>query len=144
MSIQDILQHKSAHVVTVAPETLVSTATLRLRVERIGALVISRDGRRIEGILSERDIVSGLSEHGANVLEMPVSDLMSHNVITCRPDASISDVMRLMTMHRIRHMPVVENDRLAGIVSIGDVVKSRLHDMELETSVLRDYAVAHH
>ena len=92
---------------------------------------------------SERDIVEGLNEHGAAVIDLSVSALMSRNVHTCRPTAEIRDVMRLMTMHRIRHVPVVENGALRGIVSIGDVVKSRLEDMELETNVLRDYAVAH-
>ncbi len=116
---------------------------IRLRLEHIGAIVITGEDRRIEGILSERDIVEGLTEHGAAVIDLPVSALMSHNVRTCRPDAEIRDVMRLMTLHRIRHVPVVENGALRGIVSIGDVVKSRLEDMELETNVLRDYAVAH-
>lgn len=144
MSIQDILHHKSNHVVCVAPDTPVSTAALRLKAERIGALVISSDGQHIDGILSERDIVHGLCDHKGEVLSMPVSALMSHNVVTCTPDASVADVMRLMTQHRVRHMPVVKGTKLFGIVSIGDVVKNRLSDMELETNVLRDYAVAHH
>ena len=143
MSIQSILDHKGGKVVTIAPDTRVGAAALRLRLEHIGAIVITGEDRRIEGILSERDIVEGLTEHGAAVIDLPVSALMSHNVRTCRPDAEIRDVMRLMTLHRIRHVPVVENGALRGIVSIGDVVKSRLEDMELETNVLRDYAVAH-
>ena len=143
MSIQSILDHKGSKVVTIAPDTRVGAAALRLRLEHIGAIVITGQDNRIEGILSERDIVEGLTEHGGAVIDLPVSALMSHNVRTCRPDAEIRDVMRLMTMHRIRHVPVVENGTLRGIVSIGDVVKSRLEDMELETNVLRDYAVAH-
>lgn len=143
MSIQSILDHKGGKVVTIPPDTRVGAAAHRLRLEHIGAIVIIGEGHRIEGILSERDIVQGLTEHGAAVIDLPVSALMSHNVRTCRPDADIRDVMRLMTMHRIRHVPVVENGALRGIVSIGDVVKSRLEDMELETNVLRDYAVAH-
>lgn len=142
MSIQSILDHKGSKVVTIAPDTRVGAAAHRLRLEHIGAIIITSDGR-IEGILSERDIVYGLTEHGAAVVDLPVSALMSRNVHTCRPTAEIRDVMRLMTMHRIRHVPVVENGALRGIVSIGDVVKSRLEDMELETNVLRDYAVAH-
>ena len=142
MSIQSILDHKGSKVVTIAPDTRVGAAAHRLRLEHIGAIIITSDGR-IEGILSERDIVHGLTEHGAAVIDLPVSALMSRNVHTCRPEAEIRDVMRLMTMHRIRHVPVVENGVLRGIVSIGDVVKSRLEDMELETNVLRDYAVAH-
>ena len=142
MSIQSILDHKGSKVVTIAPDTRVGSAAHRLRLEQIGAIVITSDGR-IEGILSERDIVEGLTEHGAAVVDLPVSALMSRNVRTCKPDAEIRDVMRLMTMHRIRHVPVVENGALRGIVSIGDVVKSRLEDMELEPNILRDYAVAH-
>jgi CBS domain-containing protein len=143
MSIQSILDHKGSKVVTIASDTRVGAAALRLRLEHIGAVIITGQDNRIEGILSERDIVEGLTEHGGAVIDLPVSALMSRNVHTCRPDAEIRDVMRLMTMHRIRHVPVVENGALRGIVSIGDVVKSRLEDMELETNVLRDYAVAH-
>ncbi len=142
MSIQSILDHKGSKVVTIAPDTRVGAAAHRLRLEHIGAIIIT-SGDHIEGILSERDIVYGLTEHGAAVVDLPVSALMSRNVHTCRPTAEIRDVMRLMTMHRIRHVPVVENGALRGIVSIGDVVKSRLEDMELETNILRDYAVAH-
>jgi CBS domain-containing protein len=142
MSIQSILDHKGSKVVTIAPDTRVGAAAHRLRLEHIGAVIITSDGR-IEGILSERDIVHGLTEHGTAVVDLPVSALMSRNVRTCRPDAEIRDVMRLMTQHRIRHVPVAENGTLRGIVSIGDVVKSRLDDMELETNILRDYAIAH-
>ncbi|MDO8352135.1 MAG: CBS domain-containing protein, partial [Aestuariivirga sp.] len=139
MSIQSILDHKGSKVVTIAPDTRVGAAAHRLRLEHIGAIIITSDDH-IEGILSERDIVHGLTEHGAAVIDLPVSALMSRNVHTCRPEAEIRDVMRLMTLHRIRHVPVTENGVLRGIVSIGDVVKSRLEDMELETNVLRDYA----
>ena len=142
MSIQSILDHKGSKVVTIARDTRVGAAAHRLRLEQIGAIIITSDDH-IEGILSERDIVHGLIEHGAAVIDLPVSALMSRNVHTCRPTAEIRDVMRLMTLHRIRHVPVTENGVLRGIVSIGDVVKSRLEDMELETNVLRDYAVAH-
>lgn len=143
MSIQSILGHKGNKVVTIPPDTTVGVAALRLRLDRIGAIIITGGDRRIEGILSERDIVHGLAEHGAAVIDLPVSALMSRNVLTCKPDAEIRDVMRLMTLHHIRHVPVAENGVLRGIVSIGDVVKSRLDDMELEANVLRDYAVAH-
>jgi|SRR5688572_29747146 len=143
MSIQSILAHKGSKVITLAPDAKVGVAAHRLRLEGIGAIVVSGDGRHVEGILSERDIVHGLTEHGASVTDLPVSALMSRNVHTCRPDGEIRAVMRLMTQHRIRHVPVIDNGALAGIVSIGDVVKSRLEDMELEANVLRDYAVAH-
>lgn len=143
MSIKSLIEHKGSKVTTVQPDTRVGVAAHRLRLERIGALVVTGPEGRLEGILSERDIVHGLTEHGAAVVDLPVSALMSRSVYTCRPDAEIRDVMRLMTLHRIRHVPVVENGHLRGIVSIGDVVKNRLEDMELETNVLRDYAVAH-
>ena len=144
MSIQSILDHKGIKVVTISPQTKVGLAAHKLRLERIGAIVVTSEGLHIEGILSERDIVHGLTDHGGAVLDLPVSALMSRNVMTCKPDSEIRDVMRLMTVHRIRHVPVAENGVLRGIVSIGDVVKSRLDDMELEASVLRDYAIAHH
>jgi CBS domain-containing protein len=144
MSIADILNVKGRKVVTIAPSAHVSAAAHLLRIERIGAVLVSQDDRHIEGILSERDIVQGLTEFGGAVIDQPVSALMSRHVVTCGPDASIAEVMRLMTQHRVRHVPVVADGKLSGIVSIGDVVKSRLQDMELETSVLRDFAVAHH
>lgn len=143
MSIQSILDHKGNKVVTISPQTKVGLAAHKLRLERIGAIVVTSEGLHIEGILSERDIVHGLTDHGGAVLDLPVSALMSRNVMTCKPNAEIRDVMRLMTTRRIRHVPVTENGVLRGIVSIGDVVKSRLDDMELEASVLRDYAIAH-
>jgi CBS domain-containing protein len=142
MSIKGILEHKGNKTVTVPPETKVGIAAHRMRLERIGAVIVSKDGRGIDGILSERDIVNGLTEHGAAVVELPVSALMTAGVLTCRPDSSIRDVMRQMTLHRIRHLPVTENGVLCGIVSIGDVVKSRLEDMELEVNVMHDYVVA--
>jgi CBS domain-containing protein len=113
-----------------------------MRLERIGAVVVSKDGRIVDGILSERDIVYGLTAHGAAVVDLPVSDLMSKAVHTCRPDSEMRDVMHQMTLHRIRHLPVTDNGVLCGIVSIGDVVKNRLEDMELEAGVMHDYIVA--
>ena len=144
MSIESILQQKGKKVITVTPATRVGAAAHRMRLEVIGAIIVSENGKHIDGILSERDIVHGLTQHGAEVIDMPVSALMSHHVMTCNPEDSIAHVMRLMTQHRIRHVPVVSGNILEGVVSIGDVVKSRLSDMELETNVLRDFAVAHH
>jgi len=142
MSIRSILKGKGGKVVTVTPSTTIGMAAQRLRLERIGAVVVSSDGKQIEGILSERDIVYGLTEHGSAVTEMPVSALMSHKVYTCRPDTEMREVMRLMTSHRIRHLPVAESNVMLGIVSIGDVVQNRLQDMELEANVLHDVIVA--
>ena len=143
MTIRNILDQKGGKVVTLTPETTVMVAAHRLRLDRIGAIVITGADGRVQGILSERDIVHGLTEHGVEVVNLPVSALMTRNVHTCGPDADIREVMRLMTQHRVRHVPVVDNGRLAGIVSIGDVVKSRVEAMEMEANVLHDYFVAH-
>jgi CBS domain-containing protein len=143
MSVQDILKTKGAKVVTVEPTALVSVAARRLRLEHIGALVVSSDGSSIEGIISERDIVYGLIDHGAEVLDKPVSELMTRHPFTCSPQAGVKEAMRLMAMKRIRHLPVVKDGKLAGIISIGDVMKNRLDELELEGHVLHDYIVAH-
>jgi CBS domain-containing protein len=143
MSVQEILKTKGAKVVTVEPTALVSVAARRLRLEHIGALVVSSDGSSIEGIISERDIVYGLIDHGAEVLDKPVSELMTRHPFTCSPQAGVKEAMRLMAMKRIRHLPVVKDGKLAGIISIGDVMKNRLDELELEGHVLHDYIVAH-
>ena len=146
MKVQEILAHKGNKVVTIRPDATVSTAVHRLALERIGALVVSEDGRSIQGVLSERDIIKALAEDGAAILapDRRVRDLMSRGVRTCRPDDTVKAVMAEMTRHRFRHMPVVEGGRLAGLVSIGDVVKTRLDEMELETVVLREAYIAGH
>ncbi len=144
MSINDILSRKGNKVFTLPPDSRIATAAHMLRMEHIGAIVISKDGSHVDGILSERDIIYGLTEHGTAVLDQPASSLMSHNVQSCGPETSIREVMRLMTSHRIRHVPVIADGTLRGIVSIGDIVKTRLEEAEMESNVLRDYAVAHH
>jgi CBS domain-containing protein len=142
MSIKHILEEKGGKTVTVPPEARIGVAAHRMRAEGIGALVISKDGRAIEGILSERDIVNGLTKYAGAVTDLPVSELMSKAVRTCRPDSEMREVMHVMTIHRIRHLPVTENGILCGIVSIGDVVKYRLAEMELEAGVMHDYIAA--
>ncbi len=142
MSVQNILDVKGSKVVTLPPHTAVDIAAKRMRLEGIGAIVVSDDGRSINGIISERDVVHGLCSHGTAVAGLPIAEFMTRNVLTCRPEDSIAGVMRVMTLHRVRHMPVVEDRTLVGIVSIGDVVKNRLEDMELEANVLRDVAIA--
>lgn len=138
MKVEDILSAKGNQVATVHPDTRVATACRRLREEGIGALVVSGDGARVDGLLSERDIVLALAVHGPALVDMPVSRLMSRNVATCTPRHSIRHLMREMTRLRTRHLPVVDAGRLCGIVSIGDVVKHRLEEVELESNVLRD------
>ena len=146
MKVQEILDHKGGKVVTIRPDATISTAVHRLALERIGALVVSEDGVSIAGILSERDLIRALAEDGAAILgaDRHVRDLMTTGVRTCRPDEAVKVVMAAMTRHRFRHMPVVEGGRLVGLVSIGDVVKTRLDEMELETVVLREAYIAGH
>jgi CBS domain-containing protein len=138
MRVDAILHAKGAAVETIRPDAKVQMAVHRLRMQNVGALVVCRDGEKVEGVLSERDLVRGLAKHGADLLEMSVVAVMSRNVPTCTPDDSLAFVMDQMTRTRQRHLPVVVDGRLCGIVSIGDVVKHRLEEMELETHVLRD------
>ena len=115
-----------------------------MKLKGIGALVVSEDGSQVAGIISERDIVRGLVDHGHELLDVRVSDLMTRTVKTCTMDANIKDIMAVMTRSRFRHLPVVEESRLVGIISIGDVVKNRLEEVELEADVLRDAYIASH
>ena len=144
MKVSDILQSKGNAVATVRPEATISTVVHRLRLERIGALVVSEDGVKVNGIISERDVVNGLAEEGGGLLDRHVDHLMTRAVKTCGREANLRDVMTLMTNRRIRHLPVVEDGRLIGIISIGDVVKSRLQEVEMEAGVLRDAYIASH
>ncbi len=138
MKVQHILRNKGGEVETIRPDAKVLMAVHRMRMQNVGALVVTRDEIRVEGVLSERDIVRGLARHGADLLDMSVVAVMSRNVPVCAPGDSLRSVMAQMTRTRNRHVPVVDNGRLCGIVSVGDVVKHRLEEMELETSVLRD------
>ena len=139
MHVESILRSKGRNVTTVAPEASIATAVSLLRRHAVGALVVSRDGASVDGILSERDIVSALADHSAKTLDLAVRDLMSRQVITCGRDDTIADLAALMTEKRIRHLPVVDRGRLAGIVSIGDVVKHRIDEVEGEASSMREF-----
>jgi len=143
MRVAAILQAKGGAVETIRPDAKVLVAVHRLRMQNVGALVVSSDGARVEGVLSERDIVHGLTRHGAGLLDLDVGAVMSHGVPVCGPDDSLASVMAMMTRTRNRHVPVLEDGRLCGIVSVGDAVKHRLEEMELETSVLRDAYLVH-
>lgn len=138
MNVDGILKSKGNAVTTVLPDTPVSTVVYILKKERIGALVVSDDDKRMLGIMSERDIINGLAEHGERLLDMRVSELISEHVWTCKLDDQVDELMQKMTYKRIRHLPAVEDGKLCGIVSIGDVVKNRLEEMQQETNVLRD------
>jgi CBS domain-containing protein len=144
MKVASILKAKGESVETILPDTPLSSAVWALRLKGIGALVVSQDGTTVLGVISERDVVRGLAEHGAGLLGMRVAEVMSHSVITCAPEDTITRVMAQMTRHRVRHLPVVEGGRLRGIVSIGDVVKYRLDELELEANILREALITSH
>jgi CBS domain-containing protein len=139
MLIVTMLRSKGSSVVTVPPETPVGGLLGTLAEHRIGAVVVSTDRRAIEGIVSERDVVRQLRTVGAPLLDQPVSAIMTRDVVTCVPQSTVEDVMRLMTDQRIRHVPVVLDDALVGIVSIGDVVKTRIYELERERDDLVGY-----
>jgi CBS domain-containing protein len=139
VQIAQLLHRKDPDVVTVAPGDPVRAALALLAEHRIGALVVSGPAGSVAGIVSERDVVRGLHASGPDVLDAPVSALMTAEVHTCVAGASVHDLARTMTDHRVRHVPVVEDGRLVGIVSIGDVVKARLDELEDERAHLVDY-----
>jgi CBS domain-containing protein len=139
MNVTTILSTKGRDVATIAPTATVSDAVRLLTERKIGALIITGAGGRITGIVSERDIVRALANHGAGALQLPLNDVMTRKVVTCGPNDSIANLMELMTAGKFRHLPVMDADKLAGIISIGDVVKSRLAELEFEQTALRDY-----
>ena len=140
MQISQLLRHKGHEVATIDGSADVRAALAMLAERGVGALVVSSDGRRVEGIVSERDVARGLNERGAELLTQPVSTLMTVEVHTCPPAARVTDLAQTMTDHRVRHVPVVDDDGvLVGIVSIGDVVKARLDELEDERKQLVDY-----
>jgi CBS domain-containing protein len=137
--IADVLRTKGSFVATVTPDATVADVLEQLADHGVGALVVSTDGARIEGIVSERDVVRSLHRTGARLLGESVQRIMTADVRTCAPNDKVDDLMVVMTEHRIRHVPVVEGDSLVGIVSIGDVVKSRIGDLEGERNELVAY-----
>lgn len=139
MRISDVLRVKGGEVVTVTPDTDVRQLLTVLAEHRIGAVVVSRDGNSVDGIASERDIVRALADRGESVLSEPVTAIYTAEVHTVPLGTQLEDLMRIMTEHRIRHLPVVEDGGLRGIVSIGDVVKNRIDELESERSALTNY-----
>ena len=144
MKVAEILKQKGQDVISVRPTESIENLSHRLRLARIGAMVVLGEGGALDGIISERDIIHGIAEHGPKCLELTVADIMTQRVITCTPEDSVTRIARIMTESRIRHLPVVEGGSLVGVVSVGDVVKNRLEEMSLEASVLRDMAIAGH
>jgi CBS domain-containing protein len=143
MTIESILRQKGTEVTTIAPEASIKSAADWMHAKNIGSLVVT-SGEVIHGLISEREIVHAFSRYGETAALMRVKDIMRYGVVTVSPDDSVNSVMNLMTRHRVRHMPVVRDNKLAGIISIGDVVKHRLDDLELEAKVLRDAYIAAH
>jgi CBS domain-containing protein len=139
MNVHTILKNKGSAVATIAADATIDEAVELLRARGIGALVVSDDGERVDGILSERDIVDALGRYGDALLPLSVGKIMTRAVATCDPDDSVAELMAEMTNRRIRHFPVVRNGRLCGIVSIGDLVKSRLDEIEYEAHSLRSF-----
>lgn len=139
MNVETILRNKGSWVATIRPDATIEEAVEVLRRERIGALVVSDDGDSVDGVLSERDIVNALARDGADLLERTVDEVMTRSVVTCEPNDSVGELMAEMTNRRIRHLPVLKDGRLYGIVSIGDVVKNRLDEVEFEANSLRSF-----
>ncbi len=134
-----ILQRKGAEVFTVSPDMTVAEATRALAEHSVGALPVSADGRTLEGIVSERDVVRQLARLGAECLQLPVAEVMTTEVTTCGPETTVDQLMVTMTERRIRHLPVLVDGALAGVVSIGDVVSSRLQELELRARTMEEY-----
>ena len=144
MKVTSILKTKGSQVATVTPEARIATIVHELTARSIGAVVVSEDGVNLLGLVSERDIVKSLGVYGARTLELRASDIMVRRPVTCQPDDTITRVMAEMTHQRVRHLPVVEGGRLHGIVSIGDIVKHRLDELETEANILREGFLARH
>jgi CBS domain-containing protein len=145
MKVESILRFKGRQVVTIQPWSTVEQAVGKLvGPPPIGVLVVTGVPRGFSGLVTERDIIRALHRHGARLLDMRVSDVMAHHVPTCSPTDSCTHVMLLMTQSRFRYLPVLDRGELVGLVSIGDVVRARVDEMELETGVLRDLYLARH
>jgi CBS domain-containing protein len=139
MRIAQVLRNKGAEVATIAPGASIAELLDGLAGQNIGAMVVVGGAGEVVGIVSERDVVRKLHEHGPEVLRMSVSGIMTAIVATCDPDSSVDDLSELMTENRVRHIPVLEHGRLAGIVSIGDVVKIRMEELQTERQLLQAY-----
>ena len=142
MQVAKILARKGADVFTIEPDATVAVAVAELGARRIGALIVSSDGTTVAGIVSERDVVRRLADLGPAVLDQPVSSVMTAEVVTCTPTATTEELMGIVTERRIRHVPVLDDDRLSGLVSIGDVVAARVRELEEEAQLLHDYISA--
>jgi|TARA_B100000959_G_scaffold73231_1_gene77776 CBS domain-containing protein len=139
MIVSQILREKGHDVYTVFKEFSVKEVSALLAEKRIGAVVVTDQADAVEGIISERDVVRGLAQHGSSILDKKVEELMTKNVITHGLDDHIDDLMQEMSKSRIRHLPILDDGKLVGVISIGDVVKNRVEELEAEGNMLRDY-----
>jgi CBS domain-containing protein len=139
MKVSDILAAKGPDVVVIEPTANLQTAAKLMASRKIGAIVILGAGRRIAGILSERDIVRAVSKSGASALDLPVGQAMTRDVLTCAEDDTCAEIMERMTTGKFRHLPVVRDSEMVGLISIGDVVKQRVEEIERESEAMRDY-----
>jgi CBS domain-containing protein len=144
VKVTSILKVKGRQVATVRPDATIGAIVRTLTAKSIGAVIVSEDGVNLLGLVSERDIIQALGVYGVRTLDLHASDIMVRRPVTCRADDSVTRLMADMTRHRVRHLPVVEDGRLQGIVSIGDVVKHRLDELEMEASILRESFIARH
>ncbi|MFG1202139.1 CBS domain-containing protein [Xanthobacter aminoxidans] len=142
MSVTVILSRKGNDIVTLSPDATLGDAVASLARNRIGAIVVTNGDMGVEGIISERDVVRLIGERGVDVLNEPLAGLMTKAVVTCAPDETVPQIMERMTRGRFRHVPVVSGGKVVGIISIGDVVKYRVEEMERESAQLRDYIMS--
>ena len=138
MKVTGVLRNKGADVITIWPGASLRSAVERMSKRNVGALVVVDDDGNVVGMLAEREVVRALADSAERALNESVADVMSRRPITCGPDDRLADLMAVMTEHRVRHLPVVEAGHLRGLVSIGDLVKARLGELEFESNVLRD------
>jgi CBS domain-containing protein len=139
MNVNSILKLKGRAVSTARPDATLLDIVQKLGAKKIGAIVVVGDNGLVVGIISERDVIRAVSERGADALNLSVSEVMTRSVVSCQETSAIDELMEMMTKGRFRHLPVIEDGALVGIISIGDVVKWRLHEMEQEHSAMRDY-----
>jgi CBS domain-containing protein len=138
MTVRSILNTKGHQIVSVEPDVKLAAAVRLLAERKIGAVLVMNQSR-LEGILSERDIVRVLGERGAAVLEEPVAQVMTRKVVTCKETDTVAELMEMMTSGKFRHLPVIDNGKVVGLISIGDIVKRRVQEYESEQEALRDY-----
>ena len=139
MNVASILKSKGRAVSTVRPNATLLDITKKLAPKKIGAVVVVGDNGHVDGIISERDIIRALADHGAQALSLMVSEVMTRTVVACQETSELDELMETMTKGRFRHLPVIEDDALVGIISIGDVVKINLAEVEMEVSAMRNY-----